>query len=190
MELQKLSVKFFIQQPNDVPLSQFIDIFHSWIQASDGDYHDVADYSHMRGGPGIVLVANDANISIDETENRRGLLFKQKRSLDGTNEEKLRAVVAAAVENCRKLEAEPSLRGKIRFSADEAVIWINDRLVGTNTEECFQQLKAEVEPFGKKLYGDAEIRLERDGDPRKRLHVRVKSSAALDLNALWENLNN
>ena len=190
MELQKLSIKFFVQQPNNVPLTQFIDIFHGWIQASDGDYHDVADYSHMRAGPGIVLVANDANISIDETENRRGLLFKQKRHLDGTNEKKLRAVVAAALENCRKLEAEPSLRAKMRFAVNEAVIWVNDRLVGTNTEACFQQLKAEVEPFGRKLYGDAEISLERDRDPRSRLHVRVKSSAALDLNALWKNLTN
>jgi hypothetical protein len=190
MELQKLSVKFFIRQPDRVPLTRFIAIFHSWIQASDGDYYDVADYSHMRGGPGIVLVAHDANISIDETENRRGLLFKQKRHLYGTNEKKLRTVLAAAVENCRKLEGEPSLRGQIRFCGDEAMIWVNDRLVGTNTEECFQQLKAEVEPFGKKFYGDSEIRLERDRDPRKRLHVRVKSSAPLDLNALWKNLNN
>lgn len=190
MELQKLSVKFFVEQPNDIPLSRFIDIFHGWIQATDGDYHDVADYSHMRGGPGIILIANHANISIDETENRRGLLFKQKRYLDGSNQEKLRAVAAAAVENCRRLEAEAGLRGKIRFFAGETAIWVNDRLVGANTEESFQQFKAEVELFGKKLYGDAEIRLERDGDPRKPLHVRVKSAAALDLNALWENLHN
>jgi hypothetical protein len=190
MELQKLSVKFFVEQPDNIPLTQFIDVFHGWIQASDGDYHDVADYSHVHAGPGIVLVADDANISIDETENRRGLLFKQKRHLSGSNEERLRAVMAAAVKNCRKLEAEPGLRGKIRFGADEAVIWVNDRLVGTNTEQSFQELKAEVEPFGKKLYGNAELAFERDTDPWKRLHVRMKSSAALNIDSLWHNLHN
>jgi hypothetical protein len=190
MELQKLNIKFFVEQPNGVPLTQFIDVFHGWIQASDGDYHDVADYSHMQAGPGIVLVANDANISIDETENRRGLLFNQKRCLSGSNQERLRSVVAAALESCRRLEAEPALRGKLRFSANEAVIWVNDRLAGSNSDASFQELKSEIESFTKTLYGGAQISLERDSDPRKRLHVRIKSSAAFDLNTLWNNLHN
>jgi hypothetical protein len=189
MELQKLNVKFFVAPPDDVPLTQFIDVFHGWIQASDGDYHDVADYSHMQAGPGIVLVANDANISIDETENRRGLLFNQKCQLDGSNQERLRTVVAAALDNCRKLEAEPTLRGKLRFSANEAVIWVNDRLAGTNTEESFREFKAAIEPFATNLYGGAEIRFDHDGDPRKRSHVRIKTSASIDLNTLSNNLH-
>ena len=190
MELQKLSVKFFLEQPDDVPLTKFIEVFHGWIQATDGVYHDVADYSHMQAGPGIVLVADGANISIDEAENRRGLLFNQKRYLTGSNHDRLRTVLRSALENCRRLEAEPTLRGKLRFSANEAVISINDRLAGTNTEESFQELKSEVEFFKKELCGNAQINFERDNDPRKRLHVRIKTSGALDLNALWKNLNN
>ncbi|HEY3154720.1 MAG TPA: hypothetical protein VGK65_23870, partial [Candidatus Binatia bacterium] len=62
MDLQKINVKFFAVEKEPVPLTAFIDIFHSWIQASDGIYHDVADYSHMTNGPGIVLVAHDANV--------------------------------------------------------------------------------------------------------------------------------
>ena len=190
MELQKLSVKFFVEQSDDVPLKKFIEIFHGWIQATDGLYQDVADYSHMQAGPGIVLVADGANVSIDETESRRGLLFSQKRHLSGSNQEKLRSVVGAALENCRKLEAEPALRGKLRFSVKEAEIWINDRLAGTNNEASFQELKREMGPFAKQLYGAAAISLEHDNDPRKRLHVRIKSSVALDLNTLWHNLHN
>src|SRR4026207_620496 len=121
MELQKLSVKFFIERPEAIPLTDFIDIFHGWIQATDGIYHDVADYSHMQAGPGIVLVANDANVSVDETENRRGLLFSQKSPLSGSKQERLRTGFRAALENCRKLEDEPALRGKLRFAANEAV---------------------------------------------------------------------
>src|SRR5215467_6210669 len=83
MELQKINVKFFVAEPNKIPLTDFIDIFHGWIQATDGVYHDVADYSHMQAGLGIVLVAADANVSIDETEGRRGLLYKQKAPLQG-----------------------------------------------------------------------------------------------------------
>ena len=132
MELQKLNVKFFMEQPNRVALADFIDIFHGWIQATDGIYHDVADYSHMQAGPGIVLVANDANVSVDETENRRGLLFSQKSPLSGSNQERLRTFFRAALENCRKLEDEPALRGQLRFAPNEAVVSINDRLLGSN----------------------------------------------------------
>src|SRR5688572_14871640 len=97
MDLQKLAVKFFVEQPNVMPLTEFIDIFHGWIQADDGAYHDVADYSHMHAGPGIVLIANDAKISIDEAESRRGLLFSQKGRIEGSNQEKLRIVLRAAL---------------------------------------------------------------------------------------------
>ncbi len=78
MELQKLNVKFFVEQPNAVPLTDFIEIFHWWIQATDGVYHDVADYSHMQAGPGIVLVANDANVSIDESGESARLAVQSK----------------------------------------------------------------------------------------------------------------
>ena len=75
MDLQKLTVKFFTAAPDIVPLTDFIEIFHGWIQATDGVYHDIADYSHMQSGPGIVLIAQQANVHIDETGGRRGLLL-------------------------------------------------------------------------------------------------------------------
>jgi hypothetical protein len=97
MELQKINVKVFTAEPNNIPLTDFIDIFHNWIQATDGVYLDVADYSHMQAGPGIVLVADDANVSIDETGNRRGLLYSQKGQLSGSNLEKLNTVLRSAL---------------------------------------------------------------------------------------------
>src|SRR5215468_7173807 len=100
MELQKINVKILAEAPNKVPLTDFIDLFHGWIQATDGVYHDVADYSHMQAGPGIVLVAQDAHVSVDETGGRRGLLYKQKSLLEGSNQEKLRQVFRSALENC------------------------------------------------------------------------------------------
>jgi hypothetical protein len=188
MELQKLGVKFFVEQPNAVPLTDFIEIFHGWIQATDGIYHDVADYSHMQSGPGVILVANDANLHIDETGGRRGLLYSRKAPLSGTNQEKLRTVFRLALENCRKLEQEPALRGKLRFTTNEAAISLNDRLLGSNTEESFQELKREVGPFAKQLFGDAEVRFERDEDPRRRLNVHLKTSAAVDLRKTLDRL--
>ena len=189
MELQKLNVKFFVAQPSVVALNDFIDVFHSWIQATDGVYHDVADYSHMQAGPGIVLVANDANISIDESGARRGLLFSQKAPLVGSNQDKLRTVFRAALDNCRKLEAEAALRGKVRFDANEAVVSVNDRLLGENSPAAFDALKGDVEAVARELYGGgALVSVERDGDARRQLNLHVKSSVAVDVQTLLENL--
>jgi hypothetical protein len=188
MELQKLNVKIFTERPNSVALADFIDVFHGWIQASDGVYHDVADYSHMQAGPGIVLVANDSHVSIDESGNRRGLVFSQKTPLAGSNQAKLRAVLRAALENCRKLEAEPALGGKLRFAANEAVISLNDRLLGANAQESFDAIKGDVQTVAAQLFGGAAVSLARDDDPRQRLNVHIKTSAAVDLSKALGNL--
>ncbi len=188
MELQKLTVKLFVEPPNAVPLSDFIEIFHGWIQATDGIYHDVADYSHMQSGPGIILVANDANLHIDETGGRRGLLYSRKAPLSGTNQEKLRTVFRLALENCRKLEDESALRGKLRFAANEATISLNDRLIASNTVESFEELKSDVEPFAKQLFDGSKISFGRDADPRQRVNVHLKTSAVIDLRKTLDRL--
>jgi hypothetical protein len=188
MDLQKLNVKLFVKPPNQVALADFIEIFHGWIQATDGDYHDVADYSHMQAGPGIVLVANDANVSIDESGDRRGLLFNQKSRLSGSNQDKLRKVFQAAIENCRKLEAEPALRGKLQFAGNEALVSVNDRLSSVTSPNAFEAIKGDVESFAKRLFGTESVTLAPDGEPRQRLSVRVQTSAPVDLHRLWNNL--
>lgn len=189
MDLQKLNVKFLVAQPHSVSLTDFIDIFHGWIQATDGVYHDVADYSHMQAGPGIVLIAADANVSIDENGGRRGLLFNQKRPLKGSNQEKLRTVFQAALEHCCKLEVEPALRGKLRFAADEALIAVNDRLLAANSPDSFEAIRSDVESFAKRLFGNGTVAVDRVGDPRGRLAVRLKTSAPLaDVQSLLHSL--
>ena len=176
MDLQKLAVKVFVEPPSSVPLTAFIDIFHGWIQASDGECHDAADYSHMQAGPGIILIANDANVSIDEAENRRGLLFSQKSRLEGSNQEKLRKVFRSALANCRKLEEEPLLCGKLRFGMNEVLISINDRGIAANSDEALEEFKADIGAVARELFGDFEVRYERNRDPRQRLNVRLKAS--------------
>lgn len=183
MDLQKLTVKIFVEPPNVIPLSDFIDVFHGWIQASDGAYHDIADYSHIQAGPGIVLIANDANVSIDETGNRRGLLYNRKSWLEGSNRKKLRSVLRAARANCRRLEEEPALRGRLRFVRNEVAISVNARGIAPNSSHAFEELKADVASMARDSLGSGQITLEYDDDPRRRLSVLLRSTS--DLWAGW-----
>ncbi|MGH7797911.1 MAG: hypothetical protein ACREQ2_23865 [Candidatus Binatia bacterium] len=190
MDLQKLNVKLFVEPPNTVPLTDFIDIFHGWIQASDGVYHDVADYSHMQAGPGIVLVANDANVSIDESNNRRGLLYSRKTPLSGSNQERLRTVLRSTVENFRKLEREPRLGEKFKMLGNEAMIGINDRLAWPNSEESFAVVAPEIDRVARTLFAGADISLEREPAARRKFAVRIKASRSFVVDELLGRLNN
>jgi hypothetical protein len=189
MELQKINVKVFTAEPNDIPLTDFIDIFHTWIQATDGVYLDVADYSHMQAGPGIVLVADDANVSIDETGNRRGLLYSQKGKLSGSNLEKLNTVLRSALENCQRLEEEPALRGKLRFVGNQVEILVNDRLVAPNSSDAFEEIRPEIDFLGRRLYASTNFTLLRNHeDPRHRLNVTLSTPLSFETKTLLNNL--
>ena len=184
MELQKIEIKFFAVEREPVPLTAFIDLFHGWIQASDGVYHDVADYSHMHQGPGVILVAPDFYVSVDETGGRRGFLFSQKAPLDGTNQERLSRVFRSAVENCRRLQAEPIVQGKMEFRFDEFEITLNDRLLAPNGDESFQALKSEIDRFVGGLYGGAPVALQQESDARRRVRLRIQAMAPVELAGL------
>jgi hypothetical protein len=189
VELQKINVKVFTEEPNQVPLSDFIDVFHSWIQATDGVYHDVADYSHMEAGPGIVLVADDANVSIDETGHRRGLLYSQKRKLSGSNLEKLRTVLRSTLENCQRLEQDPALRGKLRFAGNRIEIVVNDRLVAPNSGEIFAKIRPEINFLARCLYASTNFALSCNAkDPRQRLSVAISTPLTFETKTLVNNL--
>lgn len=189
MDLQKLNVKLFVQQPNDIPLADFVAVFHGWIQATDGVYHDVADYSHMQDGPGIVLVAREAHVSMDETGGRRGLLYSQKTPLPGTAQQKLCAVLRSALENSRRLTSEPALKGRLGFRSDQVEIAVNDRSAVPNTKESFETLKPDLDRAARRLFGPVGYALNHKENLRQRFTVTMRAARPMGLEALFTNLN-
>ena len=86
MELQRIGIKLFADSSAPVPVREFIPVFHSWIQKQAIENHlliDVHNYSHIHNGPGILLVAQEGNFSIDLADGRMGLLYYRKKSGDG-----------------------------------------------------------------------------------------------------------
>ena len=188
MDIQKINVKFFVADPVSVQPESFVEIFNSWIQASDGQYYDLADYSHVPAGPGIVLVAHEANVSIDNGGNRWGLLYGRKRSAAGSNSAKLRAAFATALEYCWKIEREPAFQGRFRFRGDEALVVVNDRLMAPNTKETFLEIRPEVEALARALYAGTDFSIEREQDSRKRFGLHIKTAGSFDVTTLLKNI--
>ena len=183
MEFQHFTVKVFVEsRAQGIDLETFIRIFHGWIQDSRLDelLIDVADYRHLSEGPGVVLVAHEADYSMDENGGRLGLLYRRKVGQEGSNLDRLEKATESALAACDLLEKELSLDGELKFNRKELEISVNDRALAPNTEETFAALKPELEEFLGKLWGHDDFSLSyQQGDPRGLFRVQVKSERNL-----------
>ena len=184
MQSHKISLKFFAEDPGavtDLPGDAFVHVFHSWIQRQAFPDHllvDVADYHHVPNGPGTVLVSHEANIHLDFSEGRPGLLYvrKQPYAAAQTVADRIRATFRAAVTACELLEQEPGLEGRLRFKSGEVVLRIHDRLLAPNTPETFADLKPDLQVVLSELYVGSDVALEHRPSPATLFEVRITAT--------------
>ena len=192
MELQHFNVKLFVKNSSDVDLEPLIPIFHSWIegQVREELLLDVADYRHVPEGPGIALIGHEANYSVDNAGNRLGIRYNRKKELEGSNQDRLKQAMRAALTACQLLEREPRLAGNLQFNGQEIEVSINDRLLAPNTDETRQAVEAELQILSRELFGDAkcEYRWSSASDPRKLFAISIKSAQPFETSALLSNL--
>jgi hypothetical protein len=181
MDLHRIAVKFFLAEPAGAQLREIVPVFHRWIQTSAirGTLIDVADYAHLPQSPGVVLVAHEATLMLDETEGPRGLLYVRKTPLPGSLAERFKTLFRDALQACDALEQEG-----LRFRTDEAWVLSNDRLAAPNDDATFAALKPALAEAAKAAWGK-DLELLRDvRDPRTRLTVRLKAPGGEGVAAL------
>ena len=196
MESVKVDLKLFLQEPVEVELEDFIPIFHNWIQHQRLDELpiDVVDYRHVHNGPGVMLIAHDAQYAIDVADGRVGLLYSRRRETHPARNaiqsmtERLQSVVQCALAACRLLEAEPSLQGRVRFRGDELLLRVNDRLVSP-TPAAFDDLQAHLQPVLASLYPDCQVEVARCGESDSRLAVAIKAAEEVGVETLCSRLD-
>ena len=128
MDLYKYGVKFFCTNQQDRELTEFIPVFHGWIQRQALPSHlliDVHDYSHVHHGPGILLVAHEANLSLDEAEVRRGLAYIRKQPAT------LSEIIGYARHAAKLLSDEQG----VQFDTGQFEVFVNDRLAAPSLDE-------------------------------------------------------
>ncbi|HEY2933541.1 MAG TPA: hypothetical protein VGK99_17510 [Acidobacteriota bacterium] len=192
MHVEHINIKFFVRKPELVNLEDFLSVFTQWIQqqACEGLLVDVADYRHVPAGPGVVLIGDEANYSMDCAGNRLGLLYNQKSSIDGSIQDRISRTVRSALLACRRLEEDPLLQGKLSFLGEEILLLVNDRLLAPNTEQTFLRLAPEVRSFFAELFDESDFTLSRDPDPRARFNILVKAAGRLEVSRLLSNMSN
>jgi hypothetical protein len=190
INLQHVNVKLFAKDPEDVDLEPLIPVFHNWIKAKVFDelLLDVADYRHVHEGPGVLLIGQQANYSVDNTDGRLGVRYNRKYPLEGSNQDRLKQAARSALTAFQRLETEVGLNGKLRFNEHEIEVFVNDRLLAPNRDSTREAVKPELEAFLGKLFRGSEYTLSQGSDPRSLFAVYAKSSRAFSVSDLLANL--
>lgn len=178
MEFQHVNVKLLVANPEAVDLEMVVPVFHAWIQEQDLDelLVDVADYRHLSGGPGVVLIGHQANYSLDNTRHRLGVRYNRKATLDGTNLERYAQATRAALRACLKLSSDARLEGRLRFNGRKVELFINDRLLAPNNEATRAAAEPELRDFFRKLFASDDFDLDFENrDPRRLFSVTATS---------------
>ena len=118
-DAERVQVKLFAEGEAPKPLD-LIPVFHRWIQddvVKDELLVDVADYSHVPQGPGVLLVGHGADWYYDQGEGRPGLLFSRKRAFEGDLRARLRDAFRQALEAAKRLQDDPTTG--LRFGTSE-----------------------------------------------------------------------
>jgi hypothetical protein len=164
--MSPIGVKWFLSEESSANLepSDFVPLFHEWIRTDrlpDDTLIDVADYSHVRGGPGVVLVAHRSAYGIDSADGGLGLSYRLARAERGSNASGLELAFFRSLRACRALEEEP--RERLRFRTDLVRLRFLDRLRAESAETAA--------PFLERIFaggGSLEIRESpppREGEP-------------------------
>ena len=177
----RVDVKLFTAPGKSVEPKALVPVFHGFIQRSaikDELLIDVADYSHVADGPGVMLIGHEGQYGFDRSKGRDGLLYSQRRAkIDDTFAAALRYGVLHALRMAALLEQEDSLRGKLQFGADELLVRVNDRLRAPNTPDTAKTLAGEAQSVLGSLLG-SELAIEPIGTSDELFSLRVKSKAA------------
>ncbi len=191
MDFHKINVKIFAEKGNEVALDLFIPVFHRWIQEDllEGMLVDVAEYTHVYQGPGVLLIAHEANYSLDETDGKRGLLYNQKHPTAKDPQEHLKTAFKRALKACGLLEKESKMAGKLKFAPHHLQVFINDRAAASHNSQSHSELEEALNPFLSWLYEGSKYLLIAEKDPQKRVGFEIKVEKSPSLETLLEQLN-
>jgi hypothetical protein len=190
MDLHKFGIKFFAADAEQIDVLKLIPVYHRWIQQDllEDLLIDVADYSHVPGGPGVMLIAHEGNYAFDESGHERGVVYYSKQPLAGELAERFAQVARKALQAAQLMSADAEMEGALKLSGNRLQFFANDRRVAPNTDAAYEELEPALRLFLDRLYAGAPYRLAREPDRKERLSIRVEAEGETPLATLLERL--
>ena len=176
MEANQVAIKVYATDPSGVASERLIPVFHRWIHVdrlgSDKVLIDVADYSHVPNGPGVMIIGHEGHYGMDREGGRFGLLFARKRDAPGPLAGRLKEALVDALTAAVALEEEPALA--LRFRGDALTVRIMNRLCAPNEAATFEAARPALDDVLTRLLGTA-VTLSHRADARGPFTVDVAS---------------
>ena len=173
----RLGVKFSLKHVPALAAADIVPIFQRWIQEHrvEGMLIDVIDYKHVPEGPGVILIADEADYAYDFGDGQIGLHYIRKRNLPGDISDALLLTFRLALRAALCLEDEAP--GDIVFDFSSAKISFLDRQRYRNEQPLYAAAQAGLSAILADIYG-CDIALERAyDDPRLTFALRVSARA-------------
>lgn len=176
----KLQVKLYASDPN-IDSGSFIPLFHGWIRdnAMPELLIDVADYRHVKDGPGVALIGHESDYFLDFQDGRPGLLCSLKRADADGLAAQFELTLSRALKACALAEAG----GGGTFSANEVAVRLVDRLNYPNDDAMWTRASGIVREVASRALG-GDVSLTREGEPREPLTLRVSVQDAPSVSEL------
>ncbi|MDK1022280.1 MAG: hypothetical protein QGD90_11670 [Candidatus Hydrogenedentes bacterium] len=177
-DLKQIDIKVFAEDASDVKATEFVAVLQRWIREHTvpGTLIDVADYSHIHNGAGVILVGHEYNLSVDYGDGRMGLLVHYKLPAEDSLEERIASAMKLAFNACSILEEEGEFKARLKFSRTDFRFLASDRLHAPNTDDVYAQVAPALEAAAKDLPA-GNVALNRVNDnPADRLAVDVTIS--------------
>ena len=191
MDLHKFGIKFFASDAQGIDVLKLIPVYHRWIQqnALEDLLIDVADYSHVPAGPGVMLIAHEGNYALDETGHERGVMYYSKHKLTGELPERFALVASKALKAAQLMSVDTELEGTLKVPGNRLEFFANDRLAAPNTDAAYGEIEPALKTFLDRLYAGARYTVTRETDPKERLSVRVQAEGEVALDTLLARLS-
>ena len=187
----EFNMKLFVEDPARVDLEELIPVFHRWIREEvmeDELPIDVAGYSHVPKGPGVVIVCDQAHYYFDERAGRAGLRYRGRRVARGAGEDGITRAFRSLLRAAALLEKEPALGGRYRFRTDQVEFGVNDRLRAPSDEKTLAAVRPALESAVKALYGKPAKSIALSSGSREPFMVSIETGASPSVDALLEQL--
>ena len=177
-DLKQIDIKVFAEDASDVKATEFVAVLQRWIREHTvpGTLIDVADYSHIHHGAGVILVGHEYNLSVDYGDGRMGLLVHYKLPAEDSLEERIASAMKLAFNACSILEEEGEFKARLKFSRTDFRFLPSDRLHAPNTDDVYAQVAPALEAAAKSASGGDASLIRLNDDPDKRLTIDVEMS--------------
>ena len=183
MDLQKFGIKLYFTTNGSLDSKDFIPVFHEWIQEKAVSEHiliDVADYSHIPDGPGVMLIAHEGHFSLDQENHQPGIMYMRKTEMDGTFNDRFNKILSTVIEAADRLRNN-NINKDINFINNSFRFIANDRLYAENTIENQTLYKKKMKNVLNEIYPDSNVEFVDVSNENERLAFTINFNNDIDI---------